>query len=517
MKNTKSMICNKLKDKLPEGWREQFVHRDCDQANYEFAMFEIDGENKILVRNPDTDDIMEYYYDDFDGKISIAGFMLQEKGAIERDNRKYYVDRKYYIYSEGNTKNRKDSLFKYKINLRSFYPLVGFYCLNNSKERLIYNFLIHRLIAVIFIPNPKPGEYHIVNHKNKDKSNFRKENLEWCSAEWNMKKSNRSDYFRRYYIKDTGEKFTYIDLENLGIDPKTVSRYAKNNKPLDGHYWKVINPVLENYLSRHPIDPNGWYDDNGLHDFGEHKVRANVCGVLEVDGRLTVGWYIKETYNYRVKIENLICDTHRLIFEIISQKRIDNNNVIDHINPVGHDPLDLVNNSYLNLREVTQKENLLNPITTKIKSTPINVYNLKGDFIKQYGSVKEAVEDGMTGVTKVLRGEYFQCGGHFYVYASSDSKNQILDKLKYIYYRFNSAGALETWSENFAEVYSKKINSNQSRSIRRKFLNTGVAAEDGYYYQQGEPHNMLRDSNNYSLSKYRLEIRRKKEYKSKKK
>ena len=28
------MICNELKDKLPEGWREKFVHRDCDQANY---------------------------------------------------------------------------------------------------------------------------------------------------------------------------------------------------------------------------------------------------------------------------------------------------------------------------------------------------------------------------------------------------------------------------------------------------------------------------------------------------
>ncbi len=52
---------------------------------------------------------------------------------------------------------------------------------------------------------------------------------------------------------------------------------------------------------------------------------------------------------------------HRLVYETISGKKIEENNVIDHIQPVRS--VETINNEYSNLREVTQKENMNNPET----------------------------------------------------------------------------------------------------------------------------------------------------------
>lgn len=44
-------------------------------------------------------------------------------------------------------------------------------------------YLIHRLVAEAFIPNPNNLPY--VNHKDEDKSNNSADNLEWCTKSYN--------------------------------------------------------------------------------------------------------------------------------------------------------------------------------------------------------------------------------------------------------------------------------------------------------------------------------------------
>src|SRR5207237_540358 len=39
---------------------------------------------------------------------------------------------------------------------------------------------VHVLVAELYVVNPKPGEYTIVNHKDGNKQNPNADNLEWC-------------------------------------------------------------------------------------------------------------------------------------------------------------------------------------------------------------------------------------------------------------------------------------------------------------------------------------------------
>jgi len=46
-------------------------------------------------------------------------------------------------------------------------------------------YLVHRLVAELFVPNPKPDEYKIVNHIDGNKQNPVFWNLEWCNVSMN--------------------------------------------------------------------------------------------------------------------------------------------------------------------------------------------------------------------------------------------------------------------------------------------------------------------------------------------
>ena len=90
-------------------------------------------------------------------------------------------------------KNNMGHHLKEKILKPSFnkgYPRVIF-----CKDAIRKSFFCHRLVAIVFIPNP--NNYPIINHKDENPGNCCVENLEWCSYKYNnnygdtnIKKSN---------------------------------------------------------------------------------------------------------------------------------------------------------------------------------------------------------------------------------------------------------------------------------------------------------------------------------------
>ena len=51
--------------------------------------------------------------------------------------------------------------------------------------RQVFDVECHRLVALAFIKNPDPKNKTMVNHKDKNKSNYHPENLEWVSRREN--------------------------------------------------------------------------------------------------------------------------------------------------------------------------------------------------------------------------------------------------------------------------------------------------------------------------------------------
>jgi hypothetical protein len=69
---------------------------------------------------------------------------------------------------------------------------------------------VHRLVAMAFHPNP--DNLPEVNHKDGDRQNNHKDNLEWCTRLYNIKHSIESN------LKPMGEKHPYSKWTNKQIE-----------------------------------------------------------------------------------------------------------------------------------------------------------------------------------------------------------------------------------------------------------------------------------------------------------
>ncbi len=96
-------------------------------------------------------------------------------------------------------------------------------------------FAIHRLVAKAFIPNP--DNLPQVNHKDENKENNCVDNLEWCTAKYNINYGNCIEYRSKKRINGKNSKTVYqysIDGQFIKEWPSTreIQRslgFAKSN------------------------------------------------------------------------------------------------------------------------------------------------------------------------------------------------------------------------------------------------------------------------------------------------
>lgn len=117
--------------------------------------------------------------------------------------------------------------FKQPRIMKTWYQKSGYENIKLCKNNQTYHFLIHRLVAEAFIPNP--NNLPEVNHKNKNRQDNRVENLEWCDRISNVYDSYSTiDQIRNF-------RECYLTLENSNEPIKyfqsiaAAARYASEN------------------------------------------------------------------------------------------------------------------------------------------------------------------------------------------------------------------------------------------------------------------------------------------------
>mgnify|MGYP002677312519 CR=1 FL=1 len=105
----------------------------------------------------------------------------------------------------------------------------GYFKAHTMVDRKMTNVLVHRLVALKYVPNPEGKP--LVNHKDGNKENNHKDNLEWVTEQENMDHAKEHNLLRPVCNEDhPGSKLRTPRLGGLGryIFPAIRSSVARH-------------------------------------------------------------------------------------------------------------------------------------------------------------------------------------------------------------------------------------------------------------------------------------------------
>lgn len=153
---------------------------------------------------------------------------------------KYCIDTMGRIWSYKYSKYMKPRIHVNYSGYKSLYITLR----KNNTEK---NFIISRLVAETFLPNP--NNYSIVNHKDENPFNNNVNNLEWCDVKYNANYGTRNQRIAKNKSKlvkcvETGEIDTAKNFEErLGLRRYSItsvtSKYS-SNKTSGGYHWEIL-------------------------------------------------------------------------------------------------------------------------------------------------------------------------------------------------------------------------------------------------------------------------------------
>ena len=269
--------------------------------------------------------------------------MIKKKIIFENKETNYSVD------ELGNIYNDKFNRIMKGTTARNEYRSVQL-----SIDGKVKTFMVHRLVAEAFLPNP--NNYPIVDHINRDKMNNAVTNLRWVTIEINNNNKDRN---------------------------KTKKKKEINHLEITEDFKEI------------PSCPSYYASKEGV--------------ILNSAGRILSG---SERNGYlRVNFANGHHSIHRLVWETFNGK-IPEDMVIDHIDG------NRSNNALSNLRLVTQAENMNNAQANGHKGqVKISQYDKEGNFIAKYNSIREAAQtiNGSEVAIKDAANRHGSSAGYFWI------------------------------------------------------------------------------------------------------
>ena len=143
----------------------------------------------------------------------------------------------------------------YKIMLKP-WTSGQYLTVNLSRNNSIESWAIHRLVAIVFVPNPDPAHKIQVNHIDGNKLNNVAANLEWVTPSENMQHAYRTglctvDYDRLAAAQKLGSAKVSVRIEvpeldtvfdsiaecarRLNLDYDNIVRYSLSSEPWCGY------------------------------------------------------------------------------------------------------------------------------------------------------------------------------------------------------------------------------------------------------------------------------------------
>lgn len=231
---------------------------------------------------------------------------------------------------------------------------------NDNKKRKTY--YIHRLVALIFIPNIFNKSQ--VDHRDTNKTNNRVDNLSWVTHQENMNnnatKNNISKGQKgktRKNLTDE-EKYPYVTKEDILAEE-----------------WKSV----VGYEGIYEISNMGRVKRLGFRRSKFGKIKEGLLQpTANRDGYQTIS--LKDINNN---------EKHHYIHRLVAKHFIDNPNNCKAINHINTNRAD---NRYFNLNWVTHKENMNNDKTIENLSRPVIVLDNNGNILSNGLGVKETAK-----------------------------------------------------------------------------------------------------------------------------
>lgn len=152
----------------------------------------------------------------------------------------------YEVSNEGQVRNKKTGRILKPGNNRGYLQVL---LCKNGKQKW---FLVHRLVAIMWIPNP--NGYPVVNHIDENKENNSVDNLEWCSYKYNINygtcqqrkgqaKKDSGNGGKKVYCCELDQTFNSISEaeRETGIWHQSIGRCCKGRQQTAGKmHWKYV-------------------------------------------------------------------------------------------------------------------------------------------------------------------------------------------------------------------------------------------------------------------------------------
>lgn len=164
------------------------------------------------------------------------------------------ISGRYGVNKRGEMKNLETGRLLSKVVSENKYIRFTSTYRENGKPKSI-NSSVHRMVASVFLNNPNPNIYNVVNHINNNRGDNTLNNLEWVTPEENWrtdKVSLRNTKFlgmyvgytldgkevERFYARDTPSKYVRSSIESAAIKGGTykgmIWKYEKPNRIIPG-------------------------------------------------------------------------------------------------------------------------------------------------------------------------------------------------------------------------------------------------------------------------------------------